>query len=283
MAITPTILSPQGRALTVTRAVTPGVNVPTARAITVYNYPTPNMKLSAFEAEVVFRRTTAGMNISQYRSLVVCSGRVANPRVRAWTFTMDGHDFYVLRLGDKETIIYDVASEQWVQWGSDEGGAWRLTTGINWVGGQKLGNRFGSAVVAGDDTFGLLWFFNPLQPYDDVPDPARTPQQLAFTRIVSGQVLSSGREYLPCYAIFVDGDNYGTITSDFVPTITLESSDDQGITFYAHDTFGIPDDISLDNPYLWTSLGQISSPGRIFRITDNGVYSRIDGMEMNDG
>lgn len=220
---------------------------------------------------------------SKFLVLVAARGRVADPRVSAWTFTLDGHDFYVLRLGDAATLLYDVYSEQWVEWTTDQSGAWRVNTGVNWVGGQALAHIYGSAVIAGDDTFGRLWFLNPEQPYDDVPDPALVPAQTSFTRIVTGQVLAGGRDFLPCYAAFLDGDNYGFGTTDFVPVVTLETSDDQGRTFYNHGTLDMVTDYSADNPYEWTSLGQIASPGRIFRITDNGMFARISGLEMNDG
>lgn len=213
---------------------------------------------------------------SQAGVMIVARGRTADPLIRAWKFTLDGHDFYVLRLGDNSTIVYDLASEQWVDWGTDARGAWRVNTGINWVGGQALGALYGSDVVVGDDAFGLIYFLNPEKPYDDTPSAGLLPAQISFTRVVTGQVLARGRDFLPCYAIFLDGDNYGFDTTDFVPSVTLASSDDQGRTFYDHDTLTGP-------AYQWTSLGQIASPGRIFRITDNGIFTRIDSLEMNDG
>ena len=45
-------------------------------------------------------RTMAGgagqAQISQGRVRVLYTGRIDTPYVRAWTFTLDGHDFYVL-------------------------------------------------------------------------------------------------------------------------------------------------------------------------------------------
>jgi hypothetical protein len=209
-------------------------------------------------------------------------GRISNFSLRAWTFTLDGHDFYVLRLGETTTLVYDFYSEQWVEWTSGDLDFWRPSTGTAWPGAQALADEYGSTVIAGDDTFGLLWFLDPEQPYDDNPDAERLPNQISFPRIVSGQVLVSGRQFLPCYSIFLHGDNYGETFDDFSPTITLETSDNQGRTFDAHDTLDVNPDFDQDLPYEWLSLGQISSPGRIFRITDNGVFRRIDGMEMND-
>lgn len=219
---------------------------------------------------------------SQARVYALVRGRTANPRLRAWTFTLDGHDFYVLRLGDQETLIYDAYSEQWVEWTTGEISFWRANTGMNWLGAKALAGEFGSTIVVGDDTFGLLWFLAPEQPYDEHPDELRTPQQLPFERIATGQVLASTRQNLSCFVVVVNGDNYGLSGVDFTPTITLETSDDQGRNFDTHETLTVEADISVEDPYAWYSLGGITSPGRMFRITDNGLFSRIDSMEMND-
>jgi hypothetical protein len=231
--------------------------------------------LTVGEASTTVSAAQAGM-------FVVARGRVANPRARAWTFTLDGHDFYVLRLGDQATLIYDIYSKQWIEWTSKDLPFWRPSSGQDWLGAKALAEEYGSTVVVGDDTFGLLWFLSPEQPYDDNPSTDRAPQQLPFERIVTGQVLASGRQYLPCYAIFVEGDNYGLTGVDFTPSVTLETSDDQGRNFVAHDTLTVETDLTVDNPYMWTSLGQIAGPGRMFRVTDNGLFARIDSMGMND-
>lgn len=222
------------------------------------------------------------IQVSEARVFAIVKGRVANPTLRVWTFTLDGHDFFVVRLGDKETLLYDVYSEQWVEWDSAQSGAWRPNVGMTWVGGAALADTYGSQIVAGDDTFGLLWFLDPDLAWDENPDSARNPQQIAFDRIVTGQVMASGRQALPCYAIFVDGDNYGLTAQDFVPGATLLYSDDQGRNFVAADTLAVQPDLTVNNPYAWYSLGQIQSPGRMFHVVDNGVFTRIDSMTMND-
>jgi hypothetical protein len=231
--------------------------------------------ITVSQAAPIVAASEAGM-------LVVARGRIANPRARAWTFTLDGHDFYVLRLGDQTTLIYDVYSEQWIEWTSQDLPFWRPSAGQTWLGAAKLAEDYGSTVVVGDDTFGLLWFLNPEQPYDEHPDELRTPQQLAFERIVTGQVLATGRQQIPVYAVFVGGDNYGLSGVDFTPEVRLEGSDDQGRTFDDYGSITVPADYNQALAYEWLSLGQISEPGRIFRIVDNGVFARIDSMDMND-
>lgn len=278
---TPEIEATEARTFSIFSQITEEVQSPETRVFSVYNFPSEAMEASQGRVIVPVKRDST-MQVSQVRSFAVIHGRIANPRVRAWTFTLDGHDFYVLRLGDETTLLYDTASEQWIEWTSKESGAWRPNTGMTWIGAAALGDTYNSNIVAGDDTFGLLWFLDPDLAWDENPDSARTPQEIDFDRIVSAQSLTNGRSYVPCYALFLDGDNYGLTADDFVPSIVLETSDDQGRTFFAHDVLTVVPDITVDNPYSWYSLGQISSPGRIFRVTDNGVFTRIDTMTMND-
>lgn len=251
------------------------------RVFGIYNFPTPYVHDSGGRVLLAVVKAVE-MELSQARIFAVVRGRVANPALRMWTGTLDGHDFVFLRLGDTVTLVYDLYSEQWVEWTSPQSGAWRPNVGMTWVGGAALADTYGSSIVAGDDTFGLLWILDPELPWDENPDPLRTPQEIAFDRIVTAQALASGRNYIPCYAIFLDGDNYGLTGAEFTPTILLEYSDDQGRTFISAESLGVETDTTVDNPYSWYSLGQINSPGRIFRWTDNGVLTRIDSASMND-
>jgi hypothetical protein len=242
----------------------------------------PSQHLNAEQAAVsVSIRGAANISVAQAELFAAVRGRAANPRVRAWTFTLDGHDFYVLRLGDRETLVYDMSTEQWVNWDSGTSPFWRPNTGFSWIGGQALAHQYGSNIVAGDDTWGLLWLLDPDQPFDDHPDYINPTQELSFNRVVMGQFPDRGRGATPCYVIFLTGDNYGITADDFVPGVTLEYSDDGGKTYDDAGTIALT--VGNENQsYEWYSLGQIDAPGRLFKITDNGVFTRIDDMKMND-
>lgn len=281
MANTVGIQASEGQVFSIFESLTAAEKLSSGRAFTIYNFPTQAMQASAVRSLTVVEKTV-DMQVSSARIFAVIAGRVANPSVRAWTATLDGHDFYFLRLGDQFTLVYDVYSEQWVEWDSKNSGAWRPNTGTDWPGAQGLANQYGSSIIAGDDTFGLLWFLDPTLAWDENPDYQRTPQQIDFERVATGQVLASGRNYMPCYVVFVDGDNYGLTANDFVPSVVLATSDDQGRNFDDHDTLTVVSDLTVNNPYSWYSLGQFNSPGRMFRITDNGLFTRIDSMSMND-
>jgi hypothetical protein len=203
-------------------------------------------------------------------------GRTANPKLRTWTFTLDGHDFYVLRLGDSLTLVYDDYSEQWMDWTDFNSLTWRAHCGFNWIGAHGLADTYGSSVVVGDDAYGFLWFLDPDQPYDEALDGGAPSY---FSRVTVGQVPMVGREVLPCYATWLTTDmgNPAYVGS----AVTLYTSDDAGETWDNHGSVRVtPGEASPE--LSWYSLGQISAPGRLFKIFDNGAIARIDALEMND-
>ncbi len=271
-------------------------------ALVAINFPTAGIRATEYQLEVA-AKSTSGMPIrttgvdalvalkgiealrtSEAAILVAARGRVENPKLRAWTFTLDGHDFYVLRLGLGLTLVYDVYSEQWMDWDAFEKDYWPVNIGINWVGGVGLltpeGGNWGSNVLVGDDSLGLLWFLDPDQPYDESFDgPLDPAPEKYFPRTVMGQLPVNGREVLPCYAAWLTTDMGNP--AYFGAGVTLEISDDAGKTFEDMGLVSVTQGDSRPE-VSWYSLGQIEAPGRLFRISDDGAIARIDGMEMND-
>lgn len=280
-AATAEIRDYSARIMAAIRIPSPQLSATMFRGMVTIGYPAQSLDASHASINVTFRQDAITLRATRGAIMAAVRGRVANPRVRAWTFTLDGHDFYVLRLGDFETLIYDVSSEQWVDWDSFELPFWRPNTGMTWIGGQALAHEYGSNIVVGDDTWGLLWFLDPEQPFDEHPDYLNGAQEIPFERVVTAQVPMRGREVLPCYAVFLTGDNYGISANDFVPFVKLEYSDDAGKTYDDAGTLNVTLD-TVEPCYEWLSLGQIGAPGRLFKITDNGVFARIDSMNMND-
>ncbi len=245
---------------------------------TTYNFPSEAARLSQLTVRSL-NVPAPNARVSQLVVRAVVRGRIANPTIRAWTFSLDGHDFYVLRLGDDITYVYDVYSEQWVEWGDQNTPLWGLSCGQNWIGGNGLAQNYGSNVVVGDDNYGLLWFLDPEQPYDEHPVPENPTQTIYFNRIAMGQVVLTSRQVVPCFALWLTTD-MGDPAYDGAE-VNLSISDDAGVTF--DDMGNIVVNMGADYPELsWYSLGQISAPGRLFKITDDGAIARIDGLEMND-
>lgn len=279
MALTPSIRVSQAD---VEGVIFPGGNtlVSQSDVVAIFNVPTDAIDVS--QADVGYVADTAtDVQVSQADVVVIYLGRVEDPVIRAWTFTLDGHDFYVLRLGDVETLVFDASTEQWVNWDSHGLPIWRVFCGLAWFGGESIGFEFNSNILAGDDQQGILWVLDPEQSYDEAVLSDAPVQQVTFPRIVTGQVPMIGREVAPCNVIFLIGDNFGPLADGFTAAITLEYSDDAGKSYVNAGTIEVTPD-TVNQPYQWRSLGQIKAPGRLFRLTDTGVFTRIDSLTMND-
>jgi len=270
--------SSAGRVLITLRQSAPDMFVSAGRGMATINFPTANMLASEARIQLTFRQASQ-LDVSAARVLVAGRGRIANPRVRAWTFSLDGHDFYVLRLGDRGTLVYDVYSEQWIEWADLGQPFWRANLGQNWIGGSKYGPDYGSDIVVGDDTWGVLYFLDPEQAFDQHPDYLNPTQEIYFDRIVMGQYPIKGREVMPCYVAFITSDMGQPAYTG--AGVQLLISDDAGQSF---DDMGLITVTAGEfTPELtWTSLGQIGAPGRLFKIVDDGAIARIDALEMND-
>lgn len=213
---------------------------------------------------------------SQAVVLVAAIGRVADPKVRAWTFSLDGHDFYVLRLGTEETLVYDTHSGQWSKWTSAGDGPWWPADGINWLGATSFANSMGSNIVAGDDTYGLLWFLDPRQGYDEGPV---TAEPNYYRRLATGQVVHRRSSAIPCYEVFLTA-NLGdpALTGQ---EVELFVSDDAGHNYLSVGAITIEED-NYDQRVSWIGLGQITAPGRLFRLEDFGAVERVDSLDMTN-
>lgn len=279
MALTPFIRASQALVRTVAGAISPAVEVTQAAVRTVINFPTDFIRVAQAQVRTVAKADNNEIRVAQALVRSVVLGRVEDPHVRAWTFTLDGHDYYVLRLGDAGTLVYDVYSQQWVDWTSPDLQFWRPNCGVNWIGGQRFGEEYGSDVLVGDDVYGLLYFLHPEQPYDQAPSETADPQERYFERVTMGQIPMRGREVLPCYAAWLTTDMGDP--AYIGAGVTLYTSDDGGRTFDDHGLVTVtPGEY---NPELsWYSLGQIEAPGRLFKLVDDGAIVRIDGLEMND-
>lgn len=260
----------------------PEARLTTTDVLVALNFPSKEGRVTTFDGLVTVK-SSMPVRVTNAAVLVAVKGRTANPKLRAWTFTLDGHDFYVLRLGTMGTLVYDLYSKQWMDWDAFNEIYWPVNVGINWVDGQGVldsaSKPYGSNVLVGDDTYPLLYILEPEQPYDQAPDPLDPAQDVYFERIVQGQYPITGRQAMPCYVVWLTTDMGAPA---YVGAgVKLEISDDAGATYDDMGTVNITP--GENSPELsWYSLGQIEAPGRLFRITDDGAVARIDSLEMND-
>lgn len=175
---------------------------------------------------------------------------------RAWTYTMDGHPFYVLHLGQQGTFVYDLSTQQWSQFQTAGFDTWNMEYGVSW-------NEY---IVGGSLVDGSVWHLDA--------DAFVDEDFRAITRIVTGGIPQRARKAVTNYGVSVNGA-VEEIDEDSDSFITLELSDDNGTSWIDVGTI----DLLNDNPKQelnWISLGMITAPGRIYKFTDSGSLRRID-------
>lgn len=278
-------LTPQSRASQTTVRSTVEVTSPEAsltqtitRAITQIATQEAAISQAAVRTLAV---DTTDLNMSQTVVRTIVKGRVDDPVVRAWTFTLDGHDFYVLRLGNDETLVYDVATEQWYVWGSSDTKLWRAYNGHNWLAADNQARDYGSNIFVGDDGNGALYF---LDPDGDTDDDAIEGSSVSrpFTRKITGQVTNKGYNSAKVYGVYLEGSLADLPDDVSLATVNLSYSDDRGVTYNdAGDVTLVDGDNNVRA--VWRSLGSLKMPGRLFQITDTGSLKRIDYLDASLG
>lgn len=83
--------------------------------------------------------------------------RQATGDCSAWTFAVDGHDFYVLRIPGQGTFAYDALTQAWCEFATYQESVWRP-----WVGIQH-----GGSILAGSSVDGKIYVVDPSNPTDD--------------------------------------------------------------------------------------------------------------------
>ena len=275
MAIAVSGSGSQAQVVSLADSTVSAANLAQITAQTVYRKPA----VTGYESQtgnVVVAESKPTALLSQINVMGVHKIKAANPSLVAWTFTMDGHSYYVLQLGNHETLIYDQTTEQWMTWADGNDDIWKIVSGRNWINSGNKADTYGSNVVVGDYTTGSLYILDPLYPYDD--QPAGT-SSVRFTRLVHGIVTTPTADRIRCYSVDLYG-SMGTSTDEF--DVTLFYSDDNGNNYADAGTVQTPaNDFNLR--MQWRSLGSFSRPGRLFKIIDTGAIQRVDGVEVNIG
>lgn len=207
--------------------------------------------------------TGSTVTLNTLAELVVYQTGVANQtRQPAWRFVIDGHTFYVLDLGPEGTWAYDRATGEWCHlYTQGFNGQWNFANGTMW----------GDRIIAGDLLHNIAWELDPNQANDE--------GWRAIKHVVTGGVAMRSLAYIGCVGVQLAG-SVGFTQSTVPTTLTLNFSDDNGASWSPDFTTDItPGDASLAISY--SGLGSFTSPGRIFRVTDQGGMIRIDGMDAD--
>jgi len=183
-------------------------------------------------------------------------------RQRAWTFVLDGHQFYVLDLGNEGTFLYDIGTGQWCEFKTQGHNGWNVKNGVSWGSSNRI--------VGGDEFYPYVWEMDPDQPVDE-----------GFRDIihkVTGGIMTRSRVFHAVEMLRIAG-SLGKNTSDSGATMTMRFSDDMGGTW--SDTLPIAlDGDAFPGEISWTSLGSFMAPGRVFEFSDVGGLLRIDGADL---
>ncbi len=269
-------LTTGARVRVVTKLSVPG-NVSDIRARALINFPAVEGLITKTTARVATGGTTQESRITDLRARVLIRGHIDDPKIRVWTYTQDGHDFYVLRLGETATLVYDTLAGEWYTWASRDTEIWKAVTGINWLGGLSYAPVYGSNVITGDHTSGSLYFLDPEAEKDDHTLYGADDQQI-FERVFQGQIAKRGYDNERCYAVELEGSR-GEQTFEDLGGITMSFSDDRGHTYTDAGTISVPVD-DFDGRITWRSLGSFTGPGRLFKFVDYGDLARIDYISV---
>lgn len=280
MALAPTIQTSQFGVTTVFEA---GGDVQTSQfdITAIYNYPSERVDASQLDA-VAVGLVQSDLQVSQFDVIAIVQGNIFNPRLRAWWFELDDHEIWVLNLGGRKTLIYDLSTEKWAWWSNPEADHWRANIGTNWTASANIAHDYGSDVVVGDDSTGILWILDPKQAVDDSFRQAEREAdiKLPFPRVATGQVLARGRDFISCYEVYLvcdPGEPYFTGAS-----ITLSFSDDGGRSYVSAGAI-VAEAGNFQQEFAWRSLGIIGAPGRMFRLEDDGAIRQIDELSIANG
>lgn len=251
----------------------PAQLAPHASQLGVYavgTFPTADTKAHQLPIAVVASAETSNtfhdFKSHQLGAYALVRGKIDRRDLRAWPFTQDDHDFWVLQLGDVGTLVFDKLTGQWAQWRSPGFAYWRGNDGVQWEGWN----------ICCDSESGVLWIIDPEGRLDDETTP--------ITSVVSGKVGVRMRRNSQCHMaeLAVSEQEPPTGIDASTLTITLRTSDDDGHTYLSHGSVA-GEDIGDDITVRWYGLGVMPAPGRVFEITDTGYARRLDGLNIEVG
>lgn len=180
---------------------------------------------------------------------------------RAWSFTMDGHTFYVLPLGPQGTWVFDASTREWSKWDTDTYGTfWNMIHGCMW----------GYRVVACSGWSTDVWELAPSLLLDE--------NIWEINHAVTGILDVRSRKYYAVDSIRITA-SAGLLDDIGGATFTFQYSDDQGVTWSVPFTITLTESNSTQE-IVWRSMGSFAAPGRVFQFSDVGGLVRIDGADV---
>lgn len=183
-------------------------------------------------------------------------------RLRAWGFAADGHEYYVLTLGEAATYVLDALTKVWQRFDSKGYDHWRAHLGTAAPGGA----------LAGDSESGQIWRIAPDVLTDAGEEIVRTAT--ALVPVASGKAINTN---------FAVTCAVGQAMLGVSPKIGMRYSDDQGQTWSSWRWKSLGEAGQYGTVVRWANLGQMKAPGRIFQVraSDNTAV-RLSDFRFND-
>lgn len=184
----------------------------------------------------------------------------------AWTYSVDGHTYYVLSL-ENQTWVYDIVTQLWSRASSLGYGYWRAGLGCD-----VSGNAYAADMVPGSST---IWAIAPDTISDAGDEIIRTCT--AFVEFRDGK-LPCGNVSIVCSA----GQGLQTGQGS-EPLVGMSYSDDYGQTFSTMENKSSGQVGQYDYRVRWNRKGLIKSPGRyfLFRCSDPVTF-RMSDVRLNE-
>jgi hypothetical protein len=263
VAATPEIRATQAFSLTAAGGPAGSGRTTQAFVLAAINFPAAGVR-----ATQAFGLVVAGshpvVRVTQAFALVAIKTGAEDRRLRAWTFTQDDHDFYVLQLASASTYVFDKLTSQWCQWASPGIAYWRGNDGCDWQGFN----------VCCDPDTGKIFKIDADNRLDDNTTPIIS-QVFAF-------VTTRLRKMVPLFMAEV-AISEGRPPAGIDPAtvgIKLRTSDTLAWTDHGTVAGQATGNMTFARFY---GLGLVASPGILVEITDSGYARRIDGLTVEIG
>jgi hypothetical protein len=188
---------------------------------------------------------------------------------RAWSYTLDGHTFYVLDLGAQGTFVFDVITQQWSQFVTGTPATGYGSLSPQWT--MQNGCMWGTRIVAGDLATPTIWEMTPGAVLDN--------DATQIAHVCTGAVTSRSRDYTGCDSLQITA-SFGFLDSTGAVDFKLRYSDDSEHSWSTYDIVSLTPG-NFGDEIAWRSLGSFNSPGRIFELSDVGGLIRIDGADVS--
>jgi len=177
---------------------------------------------------------------------------VSTGDLRAWTFQVDGHRFYVLTLGENATWAYDLtgSGSQWTRFSSLGFDIWRA----------HLGATMGDITIALDNSSSQVFRL----------DPSRKTDGTSAVPVICSVMVEGQDTSQPCTnaVMLLDVGEGPYVGQGSAPIIAERHSDNQGKTWTGWDEqpLGVTGD--FDDLPRWNGLGTIPAFfGRVFQFS----------------